>query len=101
MKRDTLAARGGRDVPSASRPLVAPIYQTNVYVFEGMDTGESVGEGKKAGFGEGPSGPPPRAMLEALVPRLEGAEAGVACSSGMGATTAWLLSLLAAGDHVV
>jgi cystathionine beta-lyase/cystathionine gamma-synthase len=101
MKRDTLAARGGRDIPSASRPLVAPIYQTNVYVFEDMDTVESVWEGKKAGFVYGRYGTPNHAMLEELVARLEGAEAGVACSSGMGATTAWLLSLLAAGDHIV
>lgn len=101
LKPDTLAARGGRDLPSASRPLVAPIYQTNVYVFEDMDTVESVWEAKKAGFVYGRYGTPNHGMLEALVAGLEGAEAAVACASGMGATTAWLLSLLAAGDHVV
>ncbi|HKZ07309.1 MAG TPA: aminotransferase class I/II-fold pyridoxal phosphate-dependent enzyme [Methylomirabilota bacterium] len=101
LKPDTLAARGGRDLPSASRPLVAPIYQTNVYVFEDMDTVESVWEAKKAGFVYGRYGMPNHGMLEALVAGLEGAEAAVACASGMGATTAWLLSLLAAGDHVV
>jgi cystathionine gamma-synthase len=101
LRPDTLAARGGRDLPSASRPLVAPIYQTNVYVFEDMDTVESVWEAKKAGFVYGRYGTPNHSMLEALVAGLEGAEAGVACASGMGATTAWLLSLLAAGDHVV
>jgi cystathionine beta-lyase/cystathionine gamma-synthase len=101
MKRDTLAARGGRDMPSASRPLVAPIYQTNVYVFENMDTVESVWDGKKAGFVYGRYGTPNHSMLEGLGAGLEGAEAGVACASGMGATTAWLLSLLASGDHIV
>src|SRR5262245_63421975 len=101
LDRQTLAARGGRDVPSASRPLTPPIYQTNVYVFEDMDTVESVWEGKRAGFVYGRYGTPNHAMLEELVAGLEGAEAGVACSSGMGATTAWLLSLLTAGDHIV
>jgi cystathionine gamma-synthase len=98
---DTLAARGGRDVPSASRPLTAPIYQTNVYVFEDMDTVESVWESKKPGFVYGRYGTGNHAMLEDLVAALEGAEAAVACASGMGATTALLLGLFEAGDHLV
>jgi cystathionine beta-lyase/cystathionine gamma-synthase len=97
----TLAARGGRDVASASRPLTPPIYQTNVYVFEDMDTLESVWESKKPGFVYGRYGTGNHAMLEGLVAALEGAEAAVACASGMGATTALLLGLLAAGDHLV
>ena len=32
---------------------------------------------------------------------LEGAEAAVACASGMGATTALLMGLFAPGDHIV
>ena len=101
MNFDTLAARGGRDVPSASRPLTAPIYQTNVYVFEDMDTVESVWESKKPGFVYGRYGTGNHAMLEDLVAALEGAEAAVACASGMGATTALLLGLFSAGDHLV
>jgi cystathionine beta-lyase/cystathionine gamma-synthase len=97
----TLAARGGRDVPSASRPLTAPIYQTNVYVFEDMDTLESVWESKKPGFVYGRYGTGNHAMLEDLVAAFEGAEAAVACASGMGATTALLLGLFSAGDHLV
>jgi cystathionine gamma-synthase len=97
----TLAARGGRDVPSASRPLTPPIYQTNVYVFEDMDTVESVWESKKPGFVYGRYGTGNHAMLEDLIAALEGAEAAVACASGMGATTALLLGLFTAGDHLV
>jgi cystathionine beta-lyase/cystathionine gamma-synthase len=98
---ETLAARGGRDVPSASRPLTPPIYQTNVYVFEDMDTVESVWEHKSQGFVYGRYGTANHTMLEELVAALEGAEAGVACASGMGATTALLLGLFEAGDHLV
>ncbi len=101
MNFDTLAARGGRDVPSASRPLTAPIYQTNVYVFEDMDTAESVWESKKPGFVYGRYGTGNHAMLEELVAALEGAEGAVTCASGMGATTALLLGLFEAGDHLV
>jgi cystathionine beta-lyase/cystathionine gamma-synthase len=98
---DTLAARGGRDVPSASRPLTPPIYQTNVYVFEDMDTVESEWEYKKPGFVYGRYGTANHAMLEDLVAALEGAEAAVASASGMGATTALLLGFFSAGDHMV
>ena len=101
MDFETRAARGGRDVPSASRPLTPPIYQTNVYVFEDMDTVESVWEGKTSGFVYGRYGTANHAMLEDLVAGLEGAEAAVACASGMGATTALLLGLFTSGDHIV
>jgi cystathionine beta-lyase/cystathionine gamma-synthase len=98
---ETLVARGGRDVASASRPLTPPIYQTNVYVFEDMDTVESVWESKKPGFVYGRYGTANHTMLEDLVAALEGAEAAVACASGMGATTALLFGLFQSGDHLV
>jgi cystathionine beta-lyase/cystathionine gamma-synthase len=101
MRFDTLAARGGRDVPSRSRPLTPPIYQTNVYVFEDMDDVEAVWERKEPGFVYGRYGTANHQMLEEMVAALEGAEAGVACASGMGATTALLMGLLAPGDHIV
>jgi cystathionine gamma-synthase len=101
MRFSTLVARGGRGVPSASRPLTAPIYQTNVYVFEDMDTVEAVWEGKRPGFVYGRYGTGNHAMLEDLVAALEGAEAAVACASGMGAVTALVLGLFEAGDHLV
>ena len=75
MDFETLVARGGRDVASASRPLTPPIYQTNVYVFEDMDTVESVWEDKKPGFVYGRYGTANHTMLEDLVAALEGAEA--------------------------
>ena len=101
MNFETVVARGGRDVPSASRPLTPPIYQTNVYVFEDMDAVESVWEHKRPGFVYGRYGTANHTMLEEMVARLEGAEAAVACASGMGATTALLLGLFQAGDHIV
>jgi cystathionine gamma-synthase len=101
LRFETIAARGGRDLPSASRPLTAPIYQTNVYVFEDLDTVEAVWEGKRPGFVYGRYGTGNHAMLEELVAALEGAEAAVACASGMGATTALLLGLTSPGAHLV
>ena len=101
MNFETLAARGGRDVPSGSRPLTPPIYQTSVYAFDDMETVESVWEHKSPGFVYGRYGTPNHAMLEDLVAALEGAEAAVACASGMGAISALLLGLFDPGDHLV
>src|SRR5262249_58294961 len=61
----------------------------------------SVREYKRPCFGYGRYGTANHTMLEDLVAGLEGAEAGVACASGMGATTALLLGLFEAGDHLV
>jgi methionine-gamma-lyase len=72
-----------------------------VYAFEDMDAVESVWEGKRPGFVYGRYGTANHTMLEELVAALEGAEAAVACASGMGATTALLLGLFAPGDHLV
>ncbi len=88
-------------MPSGSRPLTPPIYQTNVFVFEDMDAVESIWESKKPGFVYGRYGTANHTMLEDLVAALEGAEAAVACASGMGATTAMLLGLFAPGAHLV
>ncbi len=101
MRIETIAARGGRDVPSAGRPLTPPIYQASVYAFEEMEAVEAVWEGRESGFIYGRYGAPNTAMLEAMVAALEGGEAAVACASGMGALTALFLALLAPGGHLV
>lgn len=101
MRLETILARGGRDVPSASRPLTPPIYQTNVFAFDAMERVETIWEGREPGFIYGRYGTPNHAMLESMLAQLEGGEAAVACASGMGATTALVLGLLSPGDHLV
>lgn len=101
MRSETIAARGGRDLPSANRPLTPPIYQTGVYAFETMEEVEAVWTGREPGFVYGRYGSPNTAMLESLVAALEGGEAAVACASGMGAHAALFMTLLAPGDHLV
>src|SRR5439155_22127668 len=66
-----------------------------------MDAVESVWEHKRPGFVYGRYGTANHTMLEDLVAALEGAEAAVACASGMGATTALLLGLCEGGDHLI
>lgn len=101
MRFETIAARGGREVASASRPLTPPIYQTSVFVFDDLERVEAVWEGKEPGFVYGRYGTPNHAMLETILAELEGGEAAVACASGMGAITALVLGLFSRGDHLV
>jgi cystathionine beta-lyase/cystathionine gamma-synthase len=101
MNPETIAARGGRDVASASRPLAAPIYQSSVWVFDEMKTVDAVWESERPGFVYGRFGTPNSAMLERMLAALEGAECAVACASGMGALTAVCAALFSRGDHLV
>ncbi len=101
MRPETVAARGGRQTESVTRPLTPPIYQTNVFVFDDLATVDAVWEGERAGFVYGRFGTPNHAMLERMLATLEGAEAAVACASGMAASTAVCTAFLQAGDHLV
>lgn len=101
MRPETVAARGGRDVPSASRPLTPPIYQTNVFVFEDLATADAVWEHERPGFVYGRFGTPNHAMLETMLAALEGGEAALVTASGMAAVTALCCGLLEPGDHLI
>jgi cystathionine beta-lyase/cystathionine gamma-synthase len=101
MRPETIAARGGRDVPSASRPLTAPIYQTSVFVFEDLGTADAVWDHERQGFVYGRFGTPNHAMLETMLATLEGGEAALVCASGMAAITALCCGLLGPGDHLI
>jgi cystathionine beta-lyase/cystathionine gamma-synthase len=101
MKPETIAARGGQECESTSRPLIPPIYQSSVWVFDEMQAVDAVWEGERPGFVYGRFGTPNSAMLERMVAALDGAEAAVACASGMGALTAVCGALFSPGDHLV
>lgn len=95
------AHAGSSDKPSATRPLGTPIYLTSAYAFPNMETIDEIYEGQAQGYLYGRYGSPNHAWLEEAVAALEGTEAAVATSSGMGAVTAVLGALAQAGDHVL
>lgn len=97
----TQAARAGTDLPGATRPAVAPIYQTSVYEFESLDQVDAVSEGELAGYLYSRNGLPNSDSLAEAMATLEGAEAGLATGSGMGAISVALLSQLGQGDHLL
>jgi cystathionine beta-lyase/cystathionine gamma-synthase len=65
-----------------------------------LDQVDDVYEGRSPGYIYARDGHPNGDQLAAKVAQLEGAEAALACASGMGAEAAALLALLDGGSHV-
>jgi len=89
---ETRAIHDGQEPDPATGSVTVPIYQTSTYVQE------AVGETK--GYDYSRVSNPTRTALQLCLASLEGAEHGVAFSSGLGATTT-LMHLLEPGDRVV
>ena len=92
MDFETRAIHDGQEPDPATGALTVPIYQTSTFVQE------AVGEHK--GYDYARVANPTRTALQLCLASLEGAEHGVAFSSGLGATTT-LMHLLEPGDRVV
>ncbi|MEM8578038.1 MAG: aminotransferase class I/II-fold pyridoxal phosphate-dependent enzyme [Pseudomonadota bacterium] len=94
-----------RPVPlphSASRPVVTPLSPSVVYASNDPDMLDAQYEGGLQGYTYSREGHPNGDVVAQMIDRMEGApHPGVACGSGMGAVSAVLLGLCAAGDHVV
>ena len=89
---ETRAIHDGQEPDAATGAVTVPIYQTSTYVQD------AVGEHK--GYDYSRAGNPTRTALETVLASLEGAEHGVAYSSGIGATTT-LMHLVNPGERVV
>lgn len=81
--------------------LTTPIYQTSTFEFESSSHGAEIFAGKKAGYAYSRLSNPTTSVLEAKLAALEGGEACLVTSSGMGAITSLIWSLVSSGDHIV
>jgi cystathionine gamma-synthase len=98
----TLAAHAGAEqVPTATRPVSMPIYQTSVFAFPDLPTVDDVYTGKLDAFLYSRMAHPNADALERAYARLEGGEAALASASGMAAIFAVLFGLCRPGDHLV
>lgn len=86
---------------AAIRPLATPIYQTSTFLFDNTAQGAARFAGKEAGYIYTRIASPNADEVAGKVALLEGAEAGVATGSGMGAITATIWTLMRAGDHLL
>ncbi|MFD3684424.1 trans-sulfuration enzyme family protein [Nocardiopsis sp. NPDC058631] len=84
-----------------STPLGVPLYQAHTFAFADTDTMAAAFGDSDAPYVYARYGNPTVAALEAAVADLEGGAGAVASSSGMGAISSTLWSLLGTGGHVV
>ena len=92
MEFETRAIHVGQEPDPTTGALTVPIFQTSTYLQD------AVGENK--GYDYSRASNPTRSALETCLASLEGAEHGVAFSSGLGAATT-LMHLINPGDRVV
>ena len=81
--------------------LTPPLHLTSTFAFETTEAGGEMFAGERAGHIYSRISNPTCDLLEQRIATLEGAEAGLALSSGMGAITAVLWTLLSPGDEVI
>ena len=81
--------------------LAVPIYQTSTFVFDSAEQGGKRFALEEEGYIYSRLGNPTTAVFEEKIAALEGGEAAGATSSGIGAITSTLWTLLKAGDHVI
>src|SRR5881296_2109240 len=92
MDFETRAIHEGQEPDPATGAVIVPIYQTATYVQDAV--------GQHKGYDYSRVANPTRTALQLCLASLEGAEHGVAFSSGLGATTT-IMHLVNPGDHVV
>jgi cystathionine beta-lyase/cystathionine gamma-synthase len=95
---ETKAVRGAADLNKKNGPLATPIYQTST--FEATDNDEQLHATHTDHFYTR-YGNPTNTVAEKTIAALEGLDASLTFSSGMGAITTTLMALLKSGDHIV
>lgn len=81
--------------------LTPPLHLTSTFAFESAAAGSEIFAGEREGYFYSRVSNPTLDLLEQRMAVLEGAEAGLALASGMGAISATLWTLLSPGDEVI
>jgi cystathionine beta-lyase/cystathionine gamma-synthase len=92
MDFETRAIHTGQEPDPATGAIITPIYQTSTFVQEAV--------GQHKGYDYARVGNPTRTALETCLASLEGAEFGLAYSSGLGATTT-VMHLVDPGERIL
>ncbi len=97
----TMAIHHGYNPMDNEGALAPPLHLTSTYAFETAEAGGEMFAGERAGYIYSRISNPTCDLLERRIAVLEGAEAGLALASGMGAITATMWTLLAPGDEII
>lgn len=98
---ETAVVHEGYNAKEMLGSLSTPLFQTSTYEFQSAEHGERSFLGEEEGYIYTRLGNPTVQVLEKRIAELEGAESGLAFSSGMGAISAVLIALTKANDHVL
>ncbi len=101
MHLETFCVQVREDVPSETRPLVAPIYASAVWSLESAEQCDALYAGEAPGFIYTRDGNPNHNALERAVAGLEAADDAVVFGSGMAAIAAVVTAFSRAGGRVV
>ena len=107
MKQKYTAGFATRAIHLGYRPddhegaLTPPLHLTSTFAFENVEQGAAIFAGEKPGYFYSRNSNPTLDLLEKRAADLEGAEAGLALASGMGAITSVLWTFLSPGDEVI
>ena len=97
----TKAIHHGYHPSDAEGALTPPVHFTSTFAFETAEQGGEIFAGEREGYFYSRISNPTLDLLEKRIAILEGAEAGVATASGMGAITAALWTFLAPGNEII
>lgn len=97
----TRAIHLGYDPMDHDGALTPPLHLTSTFAFETAEAGGEIFSGEREGHVYSRISNPTLDLLERRIASLEGAEAGLALASGMGAITSVLWTLLSPGDEVI
>jgi cystathionine gamma-lyase/methionine-gamma-lyase len=97
----TTAIHHGYDPLAYHGSLNPPVFLTSTYAFDRVETGSERFAGENEGYIYSRVGNPTVSILEARIAALEEGQSALATSSGMGAITAVLWTLLRSGDEVI
>ena len=87
--------------PKSGEPRVLPIYQSTTFKYEDAETLGDLFDFNASGHFYTRLSNPTVEAVEKKIAALEGGVGAMLCSSGQGATTAAILTVCSAGDHIV
>jgi len=97
----TRAIHHGYHAQDEQGALAPPLHLASTFTFETAEHGAALFAGERQGHFYSRISNPTTDLLERRIAALESAEAGLATSSGMGAITSTLWTLLAPGDEII
>lgn len=97
----TRAIHSGYDPAENQMALIAPPYVTSTFVFDTSEQGSRIFAGEEDGYFYTRISHPGQELLANRLADLEGAPAGAVMSTGMGAITTTMWTLLKPGDEII